>query len=57
MIDTWRIKPEAKTLAALLLATLHAASAELIAIGEARFVQTVRMAERPVPVPALFHEL
>ena len=39
------------------LATLHAATDELLAAGEARFVHAVRMSDAPVPPPALFHEL
>ncbi len=39
------------------LATLHAASDELIAMGEARFMQTVRIVDVSVSPPVLFHEL
>jgi pyrimidine-nucleoside phosphorylase len=39
------------------LATLHAATDELLDAGEARFAQAVRFSEGPVTPPPLFHEL
>jgi pyrimidine-nucleoside phosphorylase len=39
------------------LATLHAASDDLLTAGEFRFLQAVRLLDGPVPAPALFHEL
>jgi len=39
------------------LATLHAATDELLDAGEARFHEAVRIVDGPVPAPALFHEL
>ncbi|MDO8916281.1 MAG: thymidine phosphorylase [Coriobacteriia bacterium] len=39
------------------LATLHAATDDLLTAGESRFLQAVRLIDGPVPAPALFHEL